>query len=48
MQTSEKTKKRITYEDELDGISSYEPESPSKEEQDENEIEVKKEKPQPI
>ena len=42
-------KKRILYEDELDGIPNYEPESPSEEEQEDNyEIEVKhKEKLQP-
>ena len=36
-------KKRLIYEDELDGVPDYEPESPSEEEQeDSNEIEVKR------
>lgn len=38
-----KKKKRIIYEDELDGYHNYEPESPSEEEQeDDNDIEVKR------
>ena len=37
-----KQKKRITYEDEIDGLPNYEPESPSEEEQeDNNEIQIK-------
>ena len=37
-----KQKKRIIYDDELDGVPDYEPESPREEEQeDNNEIEVK-------
>ena len=37
------TQKRIIYDDELDGVPDYEPESPSEEEQeDNNEIEVKR------
>ena len=35
-------KKRIIYEDEIDGLPNYEPESPSEEEQeDNNEIQIK-------
>ena len=38
-----KQRKRIIYDDELDGVRDYEPESPSEEEQeDNNEIEVKR------
>ena len=37
-----KQKKRITYEEEIDGLPNYEPESPSEEEQeDNNEIQIK-------
>ena len=42
-----KKKKRSYYEDELDGLPDYEPEFPIEEEQDENEIEIKKQKIQP-
>ena len=45
MQTSKKTnkKKRLIYEDELDGVPDYKPECASEEEQeDSNEIEVKR------
>ena len=37
-----KQKKRIVYEDEIDGLPNYEPESPSEEEQEDNsEIQIK-------
>ena len=32
----QKKKKRIVYEDQIDGLPNYEPESPSKEEQEDN------------
>ena len=42
-------RKRIIYEDELDGVPDYEPQSPSEEEQEENDIQVEtKRKPQKI
>ena len=42
-------RKRIIYEDELDGVPDYEPQSPSKEEQEENDIQVEpKIKPQKV
>ena len=38
----ENKKKRIIYEDEIDGVPNYEPQSPSEEEQeDNNEIQIK-------
>ena len=37
-----KYRKKIAYEDELDGIPNYEPKSPSEDEQEENEVEIKK------
>ena len=36
-----KYRKKIAYEDELDGIPNYEPKSPSEDEQEENEVEIK-------
>ena len=37
-----KYRKKIAYEDELDGIPNYEPKSPSEDEQEENEVEIRK------
>ena len=36
-----KYRKKIAYENELDGIRNYEPKSPSEDEQEENEVEIK-------